>query len=162
MPAVFRTAPTAAVAAAVLLAAGCGGPPATASHPASQSPAPRTHASAPAVTAFVGTWSGHGSYLLVRPDGQFILSRRTYRFCGPNPPPCDTISGSTITDGDLASGQITSVSGDVATGQVTRTTDPAATPTGRITLSFAPADDTISAGTVRFCGPRAPVGHCGA
>lgn len=162
MAAVFRAATAAGVTAAVLLAAGCGGTPAAAGHPASRSPAPGTHAPAPAVSAFAGTWSGHGSYLLVRPGGQFTLSRRTYRFCGPNPPPCDTVSGSAITDGDVATGQITSVSGDVATGQVARTTDPAATPAGRITLTFDPADDTITTGTVRFCGPRAPVGHCGA
>ena len=148
-----------------ILAAGGAGCSSAASHATGGSPSPTAHPSAsgsPAFAAFAGKWIGHGSYLVVRSDGRFTISKRTYRFCSQNPPPCDTVSGNTITNGDVATGQLTSLARKVATGEVTRTTDPADSPAGRITMTLNPASDTISARSVSFCGPRAPVGKCGA
>lgn len=90
------------------------------------------------------------------------MSMRTYRTCGQEPPPCDTFSGNTITDGDIATGRLTSVSGEVAIGQVIHSTDQTDTPAGRITMTLNPATDTLSARNVSFCGPDAPAGNCGA
>jgi hypothetical protein len=129
--------------------------------PSSQSARPSASAS-PVFTAFAGQWNGHGTYLVIHPNGSFTMGLRTYRVCGQDPPPCDTFSGNTISDGDVATGQLTSVSGEVTNGQVTHTTDPADTPAGQITMTLDPATDTISARNVSFCGPSAPSGGCGA
>jgi hypothetical protein len=155
-----RSAAIAAIVAATIV--GCGS---TTAHTSTGSPtlmARPTAPSSPAFTAFAGQWYGHGSYLVIRPDGGFAMTMRTYRFCGQDPPPCDKFSGNTITAGDVATGKLTSVSGEVATGEVTHTTDQAQSPTGRITMTLDPATDTISAGNVSFCGPSAPNGNCGA
>jgi hypothetical protein len=152
------------VLAAILVAVSTGCASAAVSTPAgpatpTASPSP---SASPTFAAFAGQWYGHGSYLVIRLDGGFTMGERTYRTCGQDPPPCDTFSGNTITDGDVAAGQLTSVSGEVATGEVTHTTDSADSPTGPITMTLDPATDTISAGNVSFCGPSAPAGTCGA
>lgn len=173
----LRPLPAAALPAAVLAAvlaaavAGCGttttyrssGSPTRTARPlASGSQSPSGSSSARAFGAFAGRWSGHGGYLMVQPDGRFTISRRTYRWCSQGPPPCDTISGNVITNGDVAGGQLASVSGHAATGRVTKTTDPADSPMGRITITLDPATDTITAADARYCGPSAPAGNCGA
>ncbi len=166
------TAASTAILAVAILAvaiAGCGssvGQQAThQATPATPAPSP----SHPTFTAFAGAWSGHDSGFDIRPDGRFTLSERTYRTCGQDPPPCDTLSGNEIINGDNASGQLTSVSGEIASGSVGQSTDPADTPAGPITVTLDPSTDTISAhigsaGTPAtiFCGPSAPAGECGA
>jgi hypothetical protein len=159
-PRPVRTAILAAILA--VASADCASTPAG---PSTASPKATAHPSAsasPTFNAFVGEWSGHGSYLVIRRDGSFIMEMRTYRTCGQDPPPCDTFSGNTITSGDVATGRLTQVSGEVATGTVTHTTDPADTPAGPITMTLDPANDTIFARNVSFCGPGAPSGNCGA
>lgn len=157
--------PLPAVALSTILAAASAGCASTASHAPSGSPPSTGHSSAttsPSFAAFAGHWSGHDSYLDVRSDGGFTLGARTFRVCGQDPPPCDTWSGNTITDGDIATGRLTSLTGEIATGEVTRTTDPADSPAGKITMTLDPATDTLSASNVSFCGPSAPSGTCGA
>jgi hypothetical protein len=152
------------VLAATLAAASAGCASAAISPPAggTTSAASPAASGSPTFTAFVGQWYGHGSYLDIHSDGSFTVSARTYRTCGQDPPPCDTFSGNTITDGDVATGQLASVSGEVATGQVTHTTDPPDSPAGPITMTLDPATDTISTRDVSYCGPSAPTGNCGA
>ena len=160
--AVPRQVRAALAAILVAVSTGCASaavsPPAGPATPAA-SPSP---SASPTFTAFVGQWYGHDSYLVIRSDGGFTMGARTFRNCGQGPPPCDTFSGNTIIDGNVATGQLTSVSGEVATGEVTHTTDSADSPTGPITMTLDLATDTISAGNVSFCGPNAPSGNCGA
>jgi hypothetical protein len=150
--------------AAIIAAAsvGCGSAVVSTSAGPTAPTVSRSRSASPTFTAFVGQWDGHGSYLDIHSNGSFTMSARTYRICGQDPPPCDTFSGNTITDGDVATGQLTSVSGEVATGEVTHTTDSADSPAGPITMTLDPATDTISAHNVSFCGPSAPAGNCGA
>ena len=87
---------------------------------------------------------------------------RTYKWCSQNPPPCDSISGNVMRDGDNAGGQLSSVSGKSATGQVTHTTDQADTPKGQITITLNTQTDTVYADNLSYCGPSSPVAACGA
>ena len=100
---------------------------------ASQSPAAASFAS------FAGGWSAHGGGLVIKADGSFTMSLRTYRWCTDSPRPCDSIAGNVIIAGDTASGHLTSSSGNVATGVVTTTTDPSDTPMRTPTGLLRPA-----------------------
>jgi hypothetical protein len=111
---------------------------------------------------FQGLWAGGGRGIMIRPDGRFVFTARTFVVCGQNPPPCDTISGNHISDGANASGQLTSASGDVAKGNVIRSTDSSIFPDGRITIILDPATDVIYVDGEDFCGDSAPGGTCGA
>jgi serine/threonine protein kinase len=128
-----------------------------------------THKSTSAGTAattfalFAGGWGAHGGGFVIKPNGSFTISLRTYQWCSDSPPPCDSFSGNTIINGDTASGQLSSSTGDVATGVVTTTSDPKDTPKGKIMISLDPATDIISvSGEGDFCGPQAAPGACGA
>ncbi len=123
----------------------------------SQSPAATSFAS------FAGGWGAHGGGFLIKADGSFTLSLRTYTWCTDSPPPCDSLSNNVIIDGDTASGHLTSSSGNVAIGAVTTTTDPSDTPTGTVVFTLDPVSDTIAvSGKGDFCGPQAAAGSCGA
>jgi hypothetical protein len=123
----------------------------------SQSPTATSFAS------FAGGWGAHGGGFVIKADGSFTMSLRTYRWCTDSPPPCDSISDSAIIAGDTASGHLTSSSGNVAIGAVTTTTDPSDTPTGTVVFTFYPDSDIIAiSGKGDFCGPRAAAGACGA
>ncbi len=98
----------------------------------------------------------------IQASGRFTIGMRTYQFCGQAPPPCDTVSGNEIIDGDEASGQLTEISGEVATGALTKTTDPSLSPEGPMKIVLVPSTDSISANNVTFCGTSAPAGYCGA
>jgi len=156
-------------AAVAMLATGCSSSGASPSAPATQHSSVTENASAtqpPAIASlapFVGSWYGHGRGLDISTTGGFTLAERTYAWCSQGPPPCDTMSGNTITDGDIATGMLTSASGDRATGTVTRTTDKVATPLGTIILTLDQSADMITLnGRVSFCGLRARLGACGA
>ncbi len=157
-----RTA--AAATLTVLLAGGCGDGSATASRltPTSASPIAPESSGPLSFATFAGIWSRHSGKLVIRDNGQFTISLRTYRWCSQNPPPCDSISGIAIRDGDYASGHLSSVSGKSATGQVTQTTDQADTPKGRILITLNTQTDIVFANNVNFCGPSSPVTACGA
>lgn len=114
-----------------------------------------------AFAVFAGAWSAHGGGIDIQANGRFLMSLRTYQWCGQAPPPCDLISGNQIIGGDKAAGQLTSTSGDVATGTITQTTDQAATPKGQITITLNPSTNSLNIDNTSFCGPRAPVSYCG-
>lgn len=159
--------PATALAAVLVAAVASCGTTTTYRASGSPSPTPRSSGSPSAAAsaafgAFAGTWGRHGGGLLIQPDGRFTISNRTYRWCTQDPPPCDAMSGNNIINGDVQTGQLTSVSGEVATGKVTHTTDPVDGPAGPITMTLDPATDTISAANASYCGPNAPVGNCGA
>ena len=124
-----------------------------------------THSASPGPSAFAelaGTWSGHGGVVVIQPDGKFSMAIRTYQWCGQAPAPCDTMSGNDIIDGDMASGQLTSITGEVATGAVTHTTDPAGTPEGQVKIVLDPSTDSITENNTTYCGTSAPPAYCGA
>jgi serine/threonine-protein kinase len=127
---------------------------APAAHPSSLGPS--------AFAVFAGAWSGHGGGIDIQANGRFLMSMRTYQWCGQAPPPCDSMSGNEIIDGDQATGQLTSISGEVATGTITHTTDQAATPKGQITITLDPSTDSLNINNISFCGTSAPAGYCGA
>ncbi|MGD0375231.1 MAG: hypothetical protein ABSB01_11700 [Streptosporangiaceae bacterium] len=160
----WRHRTLAAATLTVLLAGGCGGGSATASKltPTSARPIAPESPSPQSFATFAGTWRRHSGNLVIRDNGQFTISLRTYRWCSQNPPPCDSISGNVIRDGDNASGQLSSVSGKSATGQVARTTDQADTPKGRIIITLHTQTDIVYANNVNYCGPSSPVTACGA
>jgi hypothetical protein len=152
-------------AAAVIIVVACSSCASSASHPAASTTSPAAHSSSLSPQAFAelaGDWVGHGGGIDIQVDGRFNIGMRTYQFCGQAPPPCDTISGNEIIDGDEASGQLTAISGEIATGAVTKTTDPSLSPEGPIKIVLDPSTDSISANNVTFCGTSAPAGYCGA
>jgi ABC-type Fe3+-hydroxamate transport system substrate-binding protein len=152
-------------AAAVILALACAACASSASHASAPPTKAATHSASPGPRAFAelaGTWSGHGGVVAIQPDGKFSVAMRTYRWCGQAPAPCDTISGNDIIDGDMASGQLTSISGETATGTVTHTTDPADTPEGQVKIVLDPSTDSITENNTTYCGNSAPAAYCGA
>jgi hypothetical protein len=152
-------------AAAVIPAVACSGCSSSASHRSGPPTKAATHSAAPGPRAFAelaGTWSRHGGVLTIQPDGKFSVAMRTYRWCGQEPAPCDTISGNDIINGDMASGQLTSISGETATGAVTHTTDPADTPEGPVKIVLDRSTDSITENNTTYCGKSAPTAYCGA
>lgn len=107
---------------------------------------------------FAGLWGGHAGAVDIHGDGTFTGQIKTYRFCGVDPPPCDTPQRL----GDLFSGRLVSATGKAAVGVITSTTDPSLSPIGRVSLMFSMPSDSIAFGDFRFCGPRSPGGYCGA
>lgn len=165
LPAIMLRRAARAAALAIILAVACSSCASSASHTSvpptraaarSPSPGPRTFAE------LAGDWLGHGRAIDIQPDGRFIVVIRTYRMCGQVPPPCDTISGNEIIDGDRATGQLTSRSGEVAMGVITHTTDPSLSPEGPVKIVLHPSTDSISVNEFTFCGTSAPIGYCGA
>ena len=75
--------------------------------------------------------------------------------CGQDPPPCDQIVDSLITDGGRALGMMHSVGGGSAVGEVRATNDPAFVPSG----SFSADVTTYQLLTLRF--PVTTVALCG-
>lgn len=138
------------------------GPSHATSPSASAGPTAPESSALPSFGAFVGAWEGHGRSLVITADGHFTISARTYKVCGQDPPPCDTFSGNSIQDGDVASGQLSTLSGDSATGEVTQTTDQIDTPEGQVIMALDPQTNIITAGGSTYCGPLASAGACGA
>jgi hypothetical protein len=120
----------------------------------------------PAVPArFIGTWQTHGGLLKIFRNGNGVDHLRTYVFCSQTRlTACDRIVKSTIYAGGYENFHITGVQGSVATAGIR---DSAFSwevgTTVRIVLG---KNDTINvhlpSGVVRFCGPNAPAGACGA
>lgn len=107
---------------------------------------------------FAGVWGGHERVIDIHGDGTFTGQMETYRFCGVDPPPCDTPQRF----GDVFSGKLISVTGRAAVGVITSTTDLSMSPVGRVALTFSMPSDSITFGGLLFCGPKAPGGYCGA
>jgi len=116
--------------------------------------------------AFVGLWSGHGRALEVLNTGEALINYRTYRVCGQEPPPCDTVTGNAIIDGGRLQVQLESGSATTAVGDVVSSADPAHPPGTRATFRLDPNDAVDvqigDAAFANFCGRVAPIGYCGA
>lgn len=156
-----------AVAAASALAAGCSGGHASGRPRPEASPAPdrpsdiASPSPHPAdFSLFAGEWRGHGRWLKIGQDGSFEAGGRTYHNCEDGGTPCDTWSGSTIIDGRHASGRLTGGDGTNATGEVAESNDPQWLPTGSVTVTLNPANDSVFLADVVYCGPKAPQQVC--
>jgi hypothetical protein len=114
---------------------------------------------------FVGSWQTHGGLLTIDGTGKGVDHLRTYVFCNQNRlTACDRIVKSTIYAGGYDNFQITRAQGTSAQAGITDSAFSWEVGTSlRITLG---AKDTITMhlpnGNVRFCGPNALVGTCGA
>lgn len=114
---------------------------------------------------FVRLWVSHGAALNFSADGKAVFYKRVYRWCGPGvAQPCDTISS----DGRISNGyqeqiQFSYVRGLVAYGTITASNFH---PKGlAVTAILQPDDTLLYSGTSEIallCGPKAPVGACGA
>jgi hypothetical protein len=115
---------------------------------------------------FVGFWSGHGRALEVLDTGEASINYRTYRVCGQEPPPCDTVTGNAIIDGGRVQVQLESRSATTAAGSVVSSADPAYPAGTRATFKLDPNDaldvQIGDAAFANFCGRAAPISYCGA
>lgn len=165
LPAIMLRRAARAAALAVILAVACSSCAGSAGHTSVPPASAAARSSSPGVRTFAelaGDWIAHGGAIDIQPDGRFTVVIRTYRVCGQVPPPCDTVSGNEIIDGDRATGRLTSGSGEVALGVITHTTDPALSPDGPVKIVLHASTDSISVNEFTFCGTRAPPGYCGA
>jgi len=117
-------------------------------------------------TPFVGIWIGHGRALEVLSSGEAHLSYRTYRVCGADPPPCDSLTGNAISDGGRITLQLESSALQGAVGTVVSSTDPTY-PAGTPAMLEVDANDILNVRMgnrdfATFCGESAPLGSCGA
>lgn len=146
-------------------------PTATVTVTVSAAPAPPATPSGAATTIgthpgiLTGVWGGHGRELVVRRDGSSTVTYRTYRTCGDDSPPCDTVKGNTIYDGGRITMRITRVvtahHTTTATVTVLTSTEPDF-PAGS-TQSLLLDGDVINLGRgFTFCDDKAPAGTCGA
>lgn len=114
---------------------------------------------------FAGTWTAHGAFMIVSPDGHVRFEARTYNWCTANSAqPCDSIENDRITYGYYEQLVLSRVNDGIAYGTVVTSND-RQSPRTAITLALGPANTLIYAGngTLTFlCGPQAPAGTCGA
>ena len=98
--------------------------------------------------------------MVIDPTGYGILNWRTYRTCGPDPPPCDIVSGTFIIDGGNATFALTPTTPTTASGRVLTTTAPGQVPPGRFTARLDPTRNLLRvslplAADFPLCGPSA-------
>jgi hypothetical protein len=127
-------------------------------------------AAAPAMASgfstFAGVWAGHGRILEVNSDGSAFISYRTYRVCGQEPLPCDTVTGNQISHGGQIMVELVSASPTLTVGRIQSSSDPDYPVGTAASLVLDPQDaihvwfDGVSFGN--FCGARSPVAYCGA
>ena len=117
-------------------------------------------------------WYTHGGGVSIRPDGTFSFIYRTYRTCGQDAPPCDTLHTDThvIDSGGFVTGRITAGATPRWSGVISGASEPGSWPVGDITVSYdastdslhiQPASGNFQQGVV-VCGPNAPESFCGA
>jgi hypothetical protein len=119
-----------------------------------------------AFSPFVGVWIGHGRALEVLNSGEAHFSYRTYRVCGADPPPCDSLIGNAISDGGRITVQLESSAPAGAFGTVVSSTD-STYPAGSAAMLELSANDILNVRIgnrdfATFCGDAAPLGYCGA
>lgn len=148
------------VLAAMACSAGCAVTPTPAPGATTLAPSSPAPSSPPDYSDFTGQWGGHGNSMTVAADGTFTMRRRTYAFCGENPPPCDSMVNGVITSGAVAHGTLESVSGTLAKGKIRDSTDTSLLPTGPVTFTLDTANNVIEALDLNWCGPSSPTGVC--
>ncbi len=117
-------------------------------------------------SAFAGLWAGHGRVLEIGGDGAAFISYRTYRVCGQEPPPCDTVNANQVSVGGHIAVQLNSASPTEAVGSILSSSDPEY-PVGTSASFVLDPLDAINvqfggATFGNFCGARSPVAYCGA
>lgn len=118
-------------------------------------------------SAFAGSWLGHGRRLRVDLDGLVRVDYRTYRLCGQDSAPCDTVTDDGIVDGGHITLQLTDVSDTVASGAVLDSSDPTYD-VGAPAVLRLNTDATVlivhlgSEEFATFCGDEVAAGTCGA
>jgi hypothetical protein len=105
--------------------------------------------------------------MVIRNDGTFEESFRTYRICGQDPAPCDPQEGDGIGSGGHVTGHIVAGSTPSWSAVVDTTTDPEVEPRGSATFTYDRANHAvvISQGPTHetsYCSEQSPEGHCGA
>lgn len=118
------------------------------------------------IDAFVGDWTKHGVTLTIDKSGYGTLSWRTYRTCGEDPPPCDTIRPGHIEVGGRGSLKLEADSQIRAHGQIITTTVPETFPTGPVFVRLDGKSDLLFLDpspnkSFPFCGPEAAPAACG-
>ena len=110
---------------------------------------------------FVGNWYAHSSALTIQSDGKAYLEGRTHHWCADQPtPPCDTIDdNNTIIPGIKEDIVFDREEDNTLYGTITTSTD---NTNGKpITIKWGP-NDTLNVNGRTMCGPKSPVGYCGA
>lgn len=122
-------------------------------------------AGTPDFRKFARKWVAHGAALDFAEDGKAFFVERVYRWCGSHVArPCDTIApDGRITNGYQEQIQFSRVDGSVAYGTITASNFH---PQGLAVTARLQSNDTLLyAGEIEIallCGPKAPVGACGA
>jgi len=126
----------------------------------SQSPASLPALSSEALQPFNGEWHFHSTLLTVGNDGYATFITRAYQFCGPGiVQPCDAWQGNTIIPGIQEKIVLTKIEGSIAYGLITSSTDNKTQQ--QVTLILQP-NDMLEFNGMFLCGPKGPIGHCGA
>jgi hypothetical protein len=126
----------------------------------SSSPASLLALSSEQLQPFKGQWHFHSSLLTVGNDGYATFITRAYQFCGQGIlQPCDAWLGNIIIPGIQEKIVLTKIDGMMAYGIITSSTDNKTQQ--KVTLTLQP-NDTLKFNDMLLCGPKGPIGHCGA
>jgi len=114
---------------------------------------------------FIGDWVAHTLGLTFDRDGRGTLTWRTYRTCGQDPPPCDTIRGRETIDGGQAKLRIVAYTGTTASGRVISSSDQEQFPVGPFSLRLDGATgmahlNPSPRGDDALCGPKTAASAC--
>jgi len=114
---------------------------------------------------FARQWVAHGALLDFSADGKAVFMARAYRWCGPGVvQPCDTIEpGGRIHNGYQEQIQFSQVKDSVAYGTIAASN---MHPKGLAVTATLQSNDVLlyaaETDIAHLCGPKAPLGACGA
>ena len=108
---------------------------------------------------FSGSWYNHGGVLTIKQDGHAHFVSRVYRWCVDGPAPCDTIDGDTFIPGIQEYFVFSREQDDTLYGTVISSTDHT---NGKTITATLGTNDILNLNGQPLCGPKAPVGYCGA
>ncbi|GAC1465758.1 MAG: hypothetical protein PVSMB7_10440 [Chloroflexota bacterium] len=126
------------------------------------------HSQSAPLARFAGTWQAHGAILILGPRGRGYYQARTYVDCTNRIlTDCDRSKGGFIYDGGFGALTVSRVVGNTVSATITSSSTSWEINT-KISFTLTRNDILIARGASdlldqrRFCGPRAPVGACGA
>ena len=108
---------------------------------------------------FIGTWHSHANVLIIKQDGHAHFVGRVYRWCTEGPPPCDKMEGDIITPGIQKEIVFNHEQNNALSGTIISSTDHT---DGQAVTATLGSNDTLDLNGARLCGPKAPIGTCGA